>query len=108
EEYVHGMSGIVREVADYRNIDEAIGYSFRFYTTSMLDENGIKLLNINGIAPTIENIKNGTYPFTITTYVVSTKNTSENGKKLIEWFLSKQGQELIEDVGYVPIYGFVP
>ena len=102
EEYVHGMSGIVREVADYRNIDEAIGYSFRFYTTSMLNENGIKLLNINGITPTIENIKNGTYPFTITTYIVSTKNTSENGKKLIEWFLSKQGQELIKDVGYVP------
>ena len=102
EEIATGMDGIIKQVAEYKNIDEAIGYSFRFYATVIRDDD-VKLLDINGIAPSIENIQNGSYPFIATTYIVHTENISENGKKLIEWFLSKQGQELIKDVGYVPI-----
>lgn len=106
EEYHKEMGGIINKVADYRNINEAIGYSFRFYSTNMHIRNNIKLLNIDNIAPTIENIQNGSYPFTTTIYIVNTKKTSENGKKLIEWFKTKQAQELIKDTGYVPYYDY--
>lgn len=103
EEYFLGMGGIANRIANYRNVNEAIGYSFRFYLTQMLNQNNIKLLNINDITPNAENIQNNTYPFITTIYIVSTKNTSQNGKKLIDWFLSEQGQKLIKDVGYIPI-----
>jgi phosphate transport system substrate-binding protein len=37
-------------------------------------------------------------------YIIARKNDiSENSQKLIDWFLSEQGQALIEDVGYTPI-----
>jgi phosphate transport system substrate-binding protein len=37
-------------------------------------------------------------------YIIARKNDiSENSQKLIDWFLSEQGQALIEDVGYIPI-----
>ncbi|MFV0482420.1 MAG: substrate-binding domain-containing protein [Campylobacteraceae bacterium] len=103
EEFHAGMGGIVNQVADYRNAKNAIGYSFKFYVTSMLNAGNINLLSIDNIEPTVENIQNETYPFTTTFYIVSTNKTSKNGNKLIDWFKSEQGQQLIKDVGYVPV-----
>jgi phosphate transport system substrate-binding protein len=104
-EEIHGlMSGLIDVVADYRNAQNAIGYSFRYFVTDMHRERGIRLLAVNGIEPTFENIQNGTYPFVNEFYIVTRKNdVAPNVQKLIDWFLSDQGQALIEDVGYVPV-----
>ncbi|MDR2100923.1 MAG: substrate-binding domain-containing protein [Campylobacteraceae bacterium] len=106
EEFYGGMGGLIEGVADYRNAKNAIGYSFRYYATVMNKSENIKLLSIDGIEPSIENIKNGSYPFTAEFYIVSTQNTSHEGQKLIKWFLSEQGQILIKDIGYVPLKEF--
>ena len=60
-----------------------------------------KELAIDGVAPTPENIRNGTYPFVVDLCAVTTGNESENARKLIDWSLSDQGQRLIERCGYV-------
>ncbi|MDR1976990.1 MAG: substrate-binding domain-containing protein, partial [Campylobacteraceae bacterium] len=106
EEFHSSMGGMIEGVANYRNAKNAIGYSFRYYASVMNASENIQFLSIEGVAPTIENIKNGSYPFTGDFYIVSTKNISPNGQKLIDWFLSEQGQRLIFDVGYVPIKEF--
>jgi phosphate transport system substrate-binding protein len=106
EEFHGGMGGMIEGVADYRNAKNAIGYSFRYYATVMNGSENIKLLDIESISPSIENIKSGAYPFTAEFYIVSTQNISHEGQQLIDWFLSEQGQALIEDVGYVPIREF--
>ena len=100
-EYQGGMGGIVKGVATYRNYYAAIGYSFRYYATVMNPDVNIKFLAINGVEPTPENISNGTYPLTITVYAVTTGNESDNTKLLIEWMLSEEGQDFIEECGYV-------
>jgi phosphate transport system substrate-binding protein len=64
EESYGEMSGLIRGVADYRNFGNAIGYSFRYYATVMNSIPEIRLLAVDGIAPTVENIQNGSYPFT--------------------------------------------
>ncbi|MDR2244500.1 MAG: substrate-binding domain-containing protein [Burkholderiales bacterium] len=104
-EYHSGMGGLIRGVADYRNMDHAIGYSFRYYATVMHSIPGLRLLSIGGIAPTVENIRNGTYPFTDDIYMVTARPLSENARKLHDWFLSDEGQQLIEEVGYVSLRG---
>jgi len=104
-EHVGGMGGLVRRVASYRNMDHAIGYSFRYYATTMYKVAGIRLLAIGGVAPTVENIHNGTYPFTADIYMVTARPLSANAQKLHDWFLSEEGQQLIEDAGYVPLRG---
>ncbi|MDR1460479.1 MAG: substrate-binding domain-containing protein [Campylobacteraceae bacterium] len=106
EEFHGSMGGMIEGTANYRNAPNAIGYSFRYYATVMNSNENIKLLSIEGIEPTVENIKNNTYPFTAEFYIVNTQNISQNGQKLIDWFLSEQGQALIEDIGYVPIREF--
>ena len=63
----------------------------------------VKLLAVDGVAPSVENIRNGTYPLTISLCAVTTKTTNPNVQKLIDWILSPQGQELIEKTGFVGI-----
>ena len=101
EDNLGGMGDIIRDTADYRNFDEALGFSFRYYATEMVRNDKIKLLSINGIAPTSENIANGSYPFIATAYVITVKERTGNVQKFIDFMLSLQGREIIERTGYV-------
>jgi phosphate transport system substrate-binding protein len=104
EDVVWGMGEIIKQTANYKNFKNALGFSFRFYSTEMVKNSQIKLLKINGVAPTRENIENGTYPITSNFYAVTRKgDTSENTKKLIDWILSNEGKEIIDKTGYTPI-----
>ena len=104
-EWIGGMGEAVASVAVYRNYYSAIGYSFRYFVSGMRPHDDIKLLSIDGVAPTLENIRNGNYPFTINVYAVTIGTKSENTYKLIEWILSEQGQAFIEHSGIVSISG---
>lgn len=98
------MDGIIDVVSDYENHDNAIGYTFRYFLRNMNKNPGVKMLNINGVEPSLENIKNKTYPLADNFYAVTIKGKeSENTKKLIKWILSDEGQELVNKVGYVPL-----
>jgi len=104
EEYTAGMGEIIKEVAEYRNYDGAIGYSFRYYATEMNPNANVKLLAIGGIEPTPENIRNGSYPFTVDIYAVSANSDNENLPLLIDWLKSEQGQRYVNESGYVGYY----
>jgi phosphate transport system substrate-binding protein len=110
------MGGLYNAVADYKNYKNALGYSFRYYIETMLNDaelGKVKLLEIDGIAPTPETIADGTYPYGDNFYAITVANrelandiekaTAENKQKLIDWILSEQGQELVEKTGYVKI-----
>ncbi len=96
------MGGIIEEVADYKNKSTSIGFSFRFYVEGIIKNPDIKMIAIDGIKPTKENIKNGTYPIIAPVYAVTYENNpNENVDKLIDWMLSDEGQYIIEETGYV-------
>ncbi|WP_342558759.1 substrate-binding domain-containing protein [Metasolibacillus sp. FSL K6-0083] len=103
EDIVSGMGGIIQQVAQYKNYKNALGYTFRYYSTEMVQNDQIKLLSIEGIAPTKDNIRNNTYPITSEFYAITTNTSNDNTARLIEWILSPQGQGLVEKVGYVPL-----
>ncbi len=101
---VSGMDGLIDVVSDYQNHSNAIGYSFRYYVETMNKSVNIKILNLNGVEPTRENIRTKTYPITDNFYAITVREKeSENTKKFIDWILSEQGQEIIEKVGYVSL-----
>ncbi len=64
----------------HRNTHNAIGYTFRYYATQMHSNKEIKLLAINDVAPTVENIRNGSYPYTVDVYM-SPVNTPQRKHK---------------------------
>ena len=69
----------------------------------MLPNPEAKLLAINGVYPSVETIADGSYPFSSNFHAVTRQEPQGNTKKLIEWILSREGQEIIEKVGYVPV-----
>lgn len=103
ENVASGMGEIINEVAQYRNFENAIGYTFRYYSQEMVGNKEIKLLSVDGVPPTKETIRSGEYPITGEFYIVTAGTDNPNVQKLINWVLSPQGQKLIEKVGYVPI-----
>jgi phosphate transport system substrate-binding protein len=103
ENVIGGMGGIIEEVASYKNYTNAIGYSFLFFTTEMVNDNEIKLLSIDGIYPSKETIQNNEYPFIGPFYAITRGDETENMRQLMNWILSDQGQYLVENTGYIPI-----
>lgn len=98
------MSGIIERVSDYKSTTASIGFSFRYYVEGIIQNPNIKMISIDGIAPTVENIKNGSYPVVGPLYAVTYKgNENENVDLLLEWVLSDEGQEIIEKTGYAGI-----
>ncbi|QDQ01971.1 hypothetical protein FOH38_16565 [Lysinibacillus fusiformis] len=106
EDVATGMGGIIHEVSKYRNYKNAIGYTFRYYSTEMVGNKEIKLLSIDGVAPTKENIRNGTYPLTSEFYAVTVGTDNPNVTKFVDWIVSEEGQTLVDKVGYVPVENF--
>lgn len=100
-EYISGMSGIITQTAEYNGEDNAIGYTFKYFLYGLHQEENVKVLSIDGIAPTKENIQSQTYPLSTYLYCVTLKsNQKENVKKLKEFILSEQGQYIIDQTGY--------
>ena len=111
EDRVGDMGGIIRDVADYRNYANAIGFSFRFYASEMEANDQIRLLALDGVAPTKETIRDGSYPISDSFYAVTAApigqpDPRESDPQLdafLRWILSEQGQQIIEASGYVGI-----
>ena len=64
----------------------------------------MKMLSLNGVYPSAENIRNRSYPIVAQFYAIyRADNSNKNIPVLIEWLLSEEGQALIEQCGYVRI-----
>ena len=82
----------------------AIGFSFRYYLDDMVDNSGVKMLSVNGVYPSRDNIRARTYPIIAQFYAIyRADNENENIPLLIDWILSEEGQALIEACGYTAI-----
>lgn len=82
----------------------AIGFSFRYYVSGIVDNGGVKMLSVNGVYPDKENISSGQYPITVDFYAVYRKdNSNPNVKSMLDWILSDDGQEIVEKSGYIPV-----
>ena len=82
----------------------SIGFSFRHYMDGIVENDAVKMLSLNGIFPSAENIQNGSYPITTKFYAIyRADNDNENIPVLIDWLLSEEGQSLVERSGYVPL-----
>ena len=101
-ETYNAMSGVVKNVANYANEDGALGYSFRYFIEGLMQEKNVKILSIDGVYPTTENIKNGSYPLVTGLYCVTRENDpNEYVEKVLDFLLSEDGQYIIEKTGYV-------
>jgi hypothetical protein len=99
--------GTMLEVIDFGG-SAVIGYNI--YSWSMerwTDSGSLKLLSVDGIAPSNETLADGSYPLTVYTYSYYNKG-NEKGKALTDWLLTAEGQTVLASAGYVGIFGELP
>jgi phosphate transport system substrate-binding protein len=82
-----------------------IGYSVYYYATFMLPTEGVKLIAVDGVPPTSENIADRSYPLTTKVYAVMRDGMGEDHSAVLlrDWLLSAEGQAVVEESGYVPL-----
>lgn len=106
ENISQNMADIIDVISDYDNRETAIGYSYYYYASTMYTRDTIKLLAVNGIEPTYENIRTGLYEIQTAYYAVIKKDEPENSntRKLLNAMKSERGQNVAKGAGYVQNY----
>lgn len=87
------------EIIQYVEVNEnAIGYG------SMGYKGNIVHAKIDGIEPSEKNAQNDTYPLTRYLHFFTTQIPKGTVKKFIDWVVSPEGQEIIKQSGYIPLW----
>ncbi len=79
--------------------DNAIGYM----GYSFVMRGDARVISLDGIYPSIENIKNGSYPLARKLYFVTMGQPSPGAMAFIDYVLSPAGQQIAIDNGFIPV-----
>jgi phosphate transport system substrate-binding protein len=87
-----------------------IGYSVYYYAVFMLPTPQVKLIAIDGVAPTSANIADRIYPLTTEVYAVVREDMPQDSTAVIlrNWLLTNDGQAAVAESGYIPLTGSMP
>ena len=66
-------------------------------------DNTVKALNVDGIQPTIDNVKSGSYKISRKLYLITKGTPSDLEQAFIDFALSPEGQIVVTDGGYISI-----
>jgi len=89
-----GTSSVVNAVSR----DEfAIGYGGYGYGKN------VKILKIDNVEPTIDNIRDGLYPISRYLYMYLRNQPTGMIKNFIDWVISPEGQKIVTESGFFPI-----
>jgi phosphate transport system substrate-binding protein len=101
---VLGMGLLIQAVAGYENSTMSLGYTYKYYVDRLYKSPDIKILKVNGIMPSDDNVRNNSYAF-IAPYnaVIRSTDVDEVGGRFFNWLLSDEGQACITQAGYVSL-----
>lgn len=77
---------------------DAIGYIGLGYLSP-----DVKAVNIEGVAPTNETVVSGEYQIARPLFMYTNGEPSGLAKSFIDFIMSKKGQKIVEEVGFVPV-----
>ena len=99
-----GANGSKDAVSLVSRTPAAIGYSGMGYATD-----DVKILKVSrrrgepGVAPTVANARSGAYPITRPLRIYTIGEPAGPVKEYLDWILSPEGQEIVLQLGYVPM-----
>lgn len=91
-----GNEAIASEVANNEN---GIGYVGLAY----IDTPGIKVVMVNGVAPSNESVNNGSYVLARPLYYLSNGEPTGLAKQFVDFTLGPKGQKIVSDIHFVPV-----
>ncbi len=95
---IPSMGALAAKIMD--NAD-TIGY----VSSGLVNQNPDKIIpiSVDGIAPTLENINSGAYKVGRPLLLVSKDTPDEREQKFLDYLLSEEGLQVVEELGYVPV-----
>ena len=97
-----GMADLIAQVGNYDNSGASIGYSYLYYVEGLYKSGSLRVLSVDGVSPTPENLRSGAYPYTVYYYAVYRKG-NENAERFVNWLTSEAGQRCVRQAGYIPV-----
>jgi len=97
------MADIITDISAYNNSANAIGYSVYYYAKNMYTQPGLKFIAVDGVLPSNETINSREYGFVNAFYGVIPLEPDPLSEAILDWLLTKDGQQLLKDNGYVPV-----
>jgi phosphate transport system substrate-binding protein len=96
--------GIISEVRENPN---AIGYDGLGYVTDEVKLVAVSSLENPGmfVIPSVESVSAGTYYISRSLYMYTQKVPTGELKKYLDWLLSSDAQQIVANMGFVPIIG---
>ncbi|HBC85993.1 MAG TPA: hypothetical protein DCZ94_03470 [Lentisphaeria bacterium] len=84
---------------------KGIAYSVYYYEHYMIGSAETRTIAVDGVEPSFETIASRKYPYTAEVYAVIRKGLKPDApaKRLCDWLLSKEGQSIVRESGYVPV-----
>ena len=84
----------------------AIGYSIMTYLDSVYGETDVRVLSLDGVAPTPENVADNTYPLGTKGYVVirSDEPAGSPARRLYDWFGCPTCDDILTQSGVTPLH----
>jgi phosphate transport system substrate-binding protein len=95
-----GTAAVVNAVAKDKN---GVGYGGAAYGKGIRELKVKKDATSPAFAPTMENIKSGSYPISRYLYMYVKNRPTGALKEYIDWTLGDTGQKIVSEVGYFPI-----
>jgi phosphate transport system substrate-binding protein len=98
------MGPLIDAVAGYENSTMSLGYTYKYYVDRLYKSPDIKILKVDGIMPSDENVRNNSYAF-VAPYnaVIRSTDVDDVGGKFLNWILSNEGQACVAQAGYVTL-----
>ena len=97
-------AGEKEEMTTVQGNPKAIGY----ISLGSLDESVVKAVEIDGAAPTVENVKAGTYKVVRPFNIATKGEASEVAQDFINFIMSADGQKIVSENGYITIDDAAP
>ena len=97
-----GMADLIAQIGNYDNSAAAIGYSYLYYVEGLYKSGKLRVLSVDGVSPSPENLRSGAYPYTVYYYAVY-RAGNENAERFVRWLASEEGQRCVRQAGYVPV-----
>jgi len=98
--------GLIVATTDQDSADaiERTGGSFGTTTLALLvsERRKIRVLSLSGVMPTKKTVRDGTYPYTKTFYMVTRQDPSPTAERFMRFVRSPEGMAILSRVGHVP------
>jgi len=99
--------GLTVATTDQNSADEIERISGSFGTTTLAlvasEKRRIRMLSLSGATPTTKSVRDGTYPYAKTFFMVTRQAPSPAAEKFVRFVRSPGGKAILSRVGHVPL-----